>query len=95
MANVELPLGSTEFIPIQIEDRLQNLDTLTGTTVDFRVEDDEGEEVIDWTEATTSGMIALCLVDTNGLAKDEYDLFVRLNLAPEFPILGPFRFEII
>jgi hypothetical protein len=95
MADLKIAKGSIEFVPVFVKDRLLALSTLTGITCEFRIDDDNGEEIQDWTVASTVDMTAMCLVDSTSLDTDEYDLFLRLTILPEMPILGPFRFEII
>jgi hypothetical protein len=97
MTNVMIPKGSKEFIPVQVESRLGDLSSLIGLTTEFRIDNDKGVEVVTWAAATTTGMTAFCLVDTSlvALPINGYDLYLRILIPPEAPILGPFRFEII
>lgn len=95
----ELIKGSKEYMPVKIADRLNGISTLDGIVINFRVTDDADvpAEIVAWTTCVNQGMIALPLVDTslNGFAKGKYNLYVRVNVATEVPVLGPFEFMVI
>lgn len=94
MSEIKLPAGTIEFIPVTVKDRLGGLTSLEGLTCQFRVVDDQGEEIVDWASASVSGMRILSLLDTTSLDADDYDLFVKVIVPPEEIILGPFRFTV-
>jgi hypothetical protein len=95
---IQLSKGTIEHLPVSVRDRLGNLTTLdgVGTTFIVRRETDRSEAVAE-SQAETVGLTAFCLIDTNDLAEDRYELLVRLNISgsDEVPLLGPFDFEVI
>ena len=95
---IQLSKGTIEHLPVSVRDRLGNLTTLdgVGTTFLVRKESDRTTAVPE-TSATTTGLTAYCLIDTNDLPEDRYELLVRLNISgsDEIPLLGPFDFEVI
>jgi len=101
MPVLEMPVGSKEYMIVDVRDRLGNIDTLDGVPITFRVLDDEGGERLSWTVGVNGNpsdpdqkMKAMCLIDTTSWTPDEYDLFVKLDVGVESPILGPFRFVV-
>lgn len=104
----EVNQGSIEYLPIEIADRLGVLTTLDGKTVEFKISDEADSDsepvespdtppdpIVDWTTCNTSGMTAMPLIDATTLDKAIYKLRIRVSIAPEFPILGPFEFEVV
>lgn len=96
---VTLTLGTKEFVPIKVTDVLENLSTLDGLGLEFKLlKDDEAEtQVVGWTSSLNDGMIALPLIDTTTWDDDDegdYCTFLRFTLLPEVPILGPFKFRV-
>ena len=93
---IQLAKGTVEHIPVNIADRLGNLTDLTGTnpTFDVKTTKDGTPKIVN-RAATFLGMTAFCLVDTSILAKDRYQLFIKMAVPPEAPYLGPFDFEVI
>lgn len=89
-----LNYGSLEYYPVKLADRLNNLTDLDTIVCQYKVEDENEEIKVDWSTATTDGMIILPLLDTAVIGKGNWRLFVRLNIAPESPIVGPFEFGI-
>lgn len=91
-----IPLESKEYFPVKIADRLGNLVTLDGITVQFKIDKEDDTSAVGWTSAINSNMIALPLIDTSALAgKATYKLYVRFNLGSEIPVVGPFEFQVI
>lgn len=88
-------LNSKEYMPVKVKDRLNNLTTLDTTLVQFKVDNEDDTNIIDWSTASSEGMTALPLVDGSLLTKGIFKLYIRFNLAPEVPILGPFEFEVV
>lgn len=92
-----LPLNSKEYLIVNVTDRLKTLTSLDGVTLTYDVTDNEGTSVIDNQPASSSGMKAYCLIDTTSPTEwipDEYELYLRISLPPENPILGPFAFKV-
>lgn len=94
MAGLMLPAGTKEYLPITVKDRLENLGSLTGLTCQFRIVDDQGQEMLAWSAASTDGMTILPLVDTTPLPDDDYDIYGKVIAPPEEIIVGPFRFTV-
>lgn len=94
---VTLPQGTKEYIVVNVDDELDNLLTLDGTTPQYRILTEAGVEKLTWTNAVIQVMKLFCMVDTQsgGLwAAGEYRLYARFTTAPELPWLGPFPFTV-
>lgn len=95
----ELIKNTKEYLPVKLKDRLGAMVTLDGTVVSFRVtaDNDAGTEIVAWTVCTNNGMVALPLIDTTlgAFVPGIYNLYIRVNVAPEVPILGPFEFAVV
>lgn len=95
----ELIKNTKEYLPVRLKDRLGALTTLDGIAVAFRVtkDNDAQTEVVAWTTCGNNGMSALPLIDTTAAAfvAGKHNLYIRVNVAPEIPILGPFEFMVI
>lgn len=95
----ELIKNTKEYLPVRLKDRLGGIVTLDGIAVAFRVtkDNDAQTEVVAWTTCTNNGMVALPLVDTTAGAfvPGKHNLYIRVNVAPEIPVLGPFEFMVI
>lgn len=94
-----LALGTKEFYPIKVTDVLDNLTTLDGTGLEFKLlKDDEAEtEVVAWTSCLNDEVIALPLIDTTSWDDDDegdYCVFLKFTLSPEVPVIGPFKFRV-
>jgi hypothetical protein len=92
-----LPLGSKEYLVVDVTDRLTNLTSLDGVPLTFSVTDNEGAPKITNQSASNLGMKAYCLIDTNLPAlwtPDEYRLTLKLSVGSEVPVLGPFAFKV-
>lgn len=93
---VTLTKGTIEFLPIRVSEALGNLTTLDGTGLSYDLHhDDEAETVVLTNQsAQNSGMIALPLIDTTGLAEGPYSVFIKFIAFPETPRLGPYKFRV-
>lgn len=91
----QLVKGTIEFLPVVIEDRLGGISSLNGHSTTYKIEDEEGTQKVAWTSCNTQEMTALPLVNTTNLDKVIHRLFVKVDLAPEYPVLGPFEFEVV
>ena len=98
---VELPQGTKEHLVVDVDDELNNLPTLDGTTPQFRVlmPDPDDADKVAWTSTglTVQVMKLFCLIDTSVGPWDggTYRLYVRFTTAPELPVLGPFEFDVV
>jgi hypothetical protein len=99
MPEIQLTKPTIEHIPIDVRDRLNNLTDLGTAAPQFKLtKESDDSTVIDWTNAdltVPAGMTAYCLIDTTTLAKDRYELYLKFQLLPEVPVLGPFDVEVI
>lgn len=91
----KLVKGSIEVLPVEITDRLGTITSLDTHGCTYKVDDENDTNKIAWTSCNSEGMIALPLIDTSTLEKLIHKLYVRVDVAPEYPILGPFEFEVI
>lgn len=97
-SNVEtLNVGTKEIVSLDITDRLGGITSLATYNVEYKiVTEDEATIKVNWTTVlNTSGMRADILVDTTtggGWAEGTYKLYIRINIIPEIPVLGPFEF---
>jgi hypothetical protein len=89
-----LNLGTKEVRSIELTDRLQTLTTLDGLNVEQKiVTEDEQTIKQDWaTVFQTVDMRVDCLIDTTTWDEGTYKLYIRVNVPPELPVLGPFEF---
>ena len=88
--------GTKEIVVIELNDRLGTVTALTGINVEQRITtEDESAVEQDWTGVVnTDGMSVECLIDTTGWDEGTYKLYIRVNIPPELPILGPFEFGV-
>jgi hypothetical protein len=94
---VTLPVGTKEYLMLDVDDLLDVLTTLNGTTPTFDVKDQAGAFKYTAQAATNVGMRLYCLVDTalgGAWAAGNYRLYVNFTTAPELPRLGPFTFVV-
>jgi hypothetical protein len=91
-----LPVGTKEYLIVDVSDRLDNLTTLDGVVITFDVlsEDIEVNPMYESQPASNDGMSVKCLIDTTDWDPDEYSLFIDFIAAPEEPRLGPFKFKV-
>jgi hypothetical protein len=96
---IKIPVGSKEFLVVDVEDRFDTISNLTGSnpTYDVRLQDDDDNWVLQ-TQAAVIGpgnMQLECLVDTDGWDLGNYELFTEFINLPEQPRLGPMVFEVV
>lgn len=91
-----LPKGTKEFLVAVIVDKLGNLANLDDVDATFFVRSKAGAIVIDEisAETVTGEMTVLCLIDTTTMEEGNYGLFVRFQVYPQEPLLGPLKFEV-
>lgn len=97
---IRVPLGTKEFLVVDVEDKLNQITDLTGTnpTFDVKLRDaDPGDYVVEGQAASIgpAPMQLECLIDTATWVVSTYDLFVTFTNAPEAPRIGPFEFEVV
>jgi len=98
---VTLPQGTKEHVIVDIEDLLNNLVTLDGTTPKFDVKNEAGTLIYTQQAATNQVMRCFCLIDTDTTGPTSslwpagtYRLYIDFTTAPELPRLGPFPFMV-
>lgn len=91
-----LPKGTKEFLVVVVADRLGNIDDLADAAdVTFTVLDETDTKVVDAESTNIQDKLSvLCLVDTSGWTEGSYRLFVDIDISPQTPKLGPFRFDV-
>lgn len=91
-----LNAGTKELFSVQLDDRLGTLTTLDGVNVESKVvTEDEETTKQDWaTVVQTVDMRVDSLIDTTGWSDGTYKLYLRVNVPPELPIIGPFEFGV-
>lgn len=87
--------GSTEYLLVDIVDKLFSITDLAPLAPKFDVEAPDGTNKLTAQTASATGMRLSCLVNTNTWDLGEYKLFVTFTLAPEIPRLGPFYFTVV
>ena len=95
---VNLPKGTKEYVVVEVEDALNNLLTLEGTTPKFDVKNEAGTLVINQGTPVIQVMKLFCMIDTRttpgSWPAGEYRVYVDFTTAPELPRIGPFPFTI-
>lgn len=86
--------GSTEYLVVDVTDRLGQITTLVGTLPKYDVMNSAGTLVMNQATAIAEGMKLKCLVNTSAWAEDKYRLFINFANSPEAPKLGPFYFKV-
>jgi hypothetical protein len=91
-----LNAGTKELFSVQLDDRLGTLTTLDGINVESKVMTEDEETIKqDWaTVIQTVDMRVDALIDTTGWNDGTYKLYLRINVPPELPIIGPFEFGV-
>lgn len=91
-----LPVGTIEYLIVDVSDQLGNLTTLDGTvlTFDVKPEDPAGTPMYTNQPATNDVMKVKCLIDTSTWVPGEYSLFITIHATPEQPRLGPYKFKV-
>lgn len=94
---LDVKVGSTETLLVDVSDALGNLTTLVSTIPRFDVFDSDG------TPKVTNGtptidplkpLTAQCLVNTAGWVPGHYDLYLRFTFNADVPRLGPLEFKV-
>jgi hypothetical protein len=89
--------NSIEVLPVLVTDRLGGISTLDGYPLAFRITDRNETQVQNWTSCNNDVMTVLPLIDTTGSVFEDggtYKLYIKINIGPEIPILGPIEFEV-
>lgn len=93
---IELTAGTVEYIPVEVRDRLKAIDTLVGTNPVFEYRLEGLDTYIQTNQSCiVDEMRLLCLINTSSLAVGSYELFVDFAIAPQFPRLGPIKFNVV
>lgn len=92
-----LVVGTIETYSVELDDRLDNITDLTSYVCQFKITDEDEDTIVqDWTSSgvSTDGMRMDCLLDTTAWGEGVFKLYVRVNISPEVPILGPFELNV-
>lgn len=91
----EFPIGTIEYFVVDVTDRLDEINDLTGFTVEFDVRDSDGVFKYQEQPAVPDMMLIKCLLNTTGWNPGKYRLWTTIFATPESPRLGPFYFRMI
>ena len=91
---MRITLGTKEFLVVDVSDKLDNIDDLAGTNATFDVLLEDETVLLENQTALVDGMRVFCLVDTTAWDEGDYMLYLKFNIAPEIPRLGPLRFSV-
>lgn len=87
--------GTVETISLDVTDRLGEITDLSAYNVEYRVWDENENELVAWTTVEAVNLMHIdILLDTTPNAFVDgmvLKIYVRINIAPEIPILGPFE----
>lgn len=92
--SITLPKGTKEFLIVVVSDKLALIDTLDGVSVTFTVLGEDDAPVVTDAVASVQDMNALCLIDTTTWAEGYYRLFLKIDITPQVPLLGPLKFAV-
>lgn len=94
---ITLNKGTVELIPVDITDKVGTITDLAPYSVDYRVTTEAEVEIVAWTPVNSKNLMRVFpLIDTTVGTWDEdvYKLYIRVNVPPETPILGPMEFSL-
>lgn len=93
-----LTQGSIEFLVVDVEDQLENVNTLDGTSPTYTIIEEAGGAIkVNNQPANNDGMSVYGLADTTQPTLWEpglYKMYVGFTIGPETPRLGPFKFRV-
>lgn len=95
-----IALGTKQYLLVDVIDLAGTITDLGSHTPKYTVQDDANNYGYTDQAAIATGMVVYCLIDTTvdpagaftWIAANHYRLWVRFNIAPEIPYLGPFDF---
>jgi hypothetical protein len=94
---IDLKVGTTETLLIDVKDTLGNLSDLNDGGPIYDVYDANDVQKYNGAVATvdpSAVMTAHCLVNTTGWTPGHYRLYLRFVAAPDSPRVGPFEFKV-
>lgn len=98
-----IAVGTKQDLIVDVNDLLENINDLNGTTPRYDVKDKSGvfkmQDQVPTVITNAEGdlMRLKCLIDTTAggsWASGRYFLYVRFTAAPESPVLGPLEFKV-
>lgn len=97
-----IALGTKQYLLVTVTDIAGTEADLSGNNPRYTVQDDANNYCYNDQTGTAVEMVVYCLIDTTvdpagaaaWLAAAHYRLWVRFDLAPENPYLGPFDFYV-
>jgi len=93
---LDIKIGSTETLLVDVTDSLGNLTDLSTTNPRYDVIAHDGTVKINNASVVvgTDKMLAQCPVNTTGWNPGRYNLYIRFTFNPDAPRLGPFEFKV-
>ena|SRR6478609_5037850 len=87
--------GTKEVLFFNLDDRLNQITDLAPYTVEYRVTDEEESELVAWSVVEDVNLMRVdVLLDTTPAGFVDgmtLKIYIRPNIPPEAPILGPFE----
>jgi len=94
---LDIRVGSTETLLVDVTDALGNLTDLSTAVPRFDVLAHDGSSKITNGVPTidpAEPLTAQCLIDTTGWTPGRYDLYIRFTFNSDVPRLGPLEFKV-
>lgn len=94
---IDIKIGSTETLLVDVTDALSNLTDLTTAVPRFDVFASDGTQKVNNGVPTIDParpLTAQCLVNTTGWTAGRYDLYLRFTFNADIPRLGPLEFRV-
>ena len=100
----EYPLGTKEYLTVDVTDRLGLVTSLEGYTINYEILFRETQVIAQEGSSSVEGatMTVLSMLDTTTTGYEAYvwvvgpyQLYITISASPEAPKLGPFEFKLI
>ena len=94
---LDIKVGTTETLLIDVTDKLGNLTDLSTTNARYDVYDHNNTQVVNNAVVTVDPLeplTAQCLINTTGWTPGRFKLYLRFTFNPDVPRLGPFEFKV-
>ena len=94
---IDVKVGSTETLLVDVDDALGNLTDLSTAIPRFDVYGPDGSIKVNGgvpTIAPAKPLTAQCVINTTGWTPGRYDLYLRFTFNADVPRLGPLEFKV-